>query len=92
MSPLLVTALDVAMGLFAVAMALCAWRLLRGPAAVDRIVALDTLYMAGCGLLVLAGLRLGSALHGDAALVIALLGFGGTAAAALFLVRGTPIE
>ena len=37
--------IDIALGAFALAMALNLYRLLRGPGVVDRILALDTLYV-----------------------------------------------
>jgi multicomponent K+:H+ antiporter subunit F len=77
---------------FGLAMALCLTRLLRGPAAVDRVLALDTLYVLAMALLVLLGIRLDDLVYFEAALVIALLGFVGTVAAARYLLRGDVIE
>ncbi len=74
------------------AMACCAYRLLRGPRAQDRVVALDALYVSGMLLLVTFGIRTGSQLYFEAALVIALLGFVATAALAKFIMRGEVIE
>lgn len=65
-------------GAFALAMACCAWRLLRGPDPADRIVALDTLYVNALALLVLLGLVRGSPLLFEVALGIGLFGFVGT--------------
>ena len=67
-------------------------RLLRGPHAPDRILALDTLYINAIALLVLFGIRLASPLYFEAALLIALMGFVGTVALAKFLLRGDIIE
>jgi multicomponent K+:H+ antiporter subunit F len=72
---------------------LCAcWRAMRGPRAQDRVVGLDTLYINGMLLLLTFGIRSGTVLYFEAALVIALLGFVGTAALAKFLMRGEVIE
>ncbi|WP_431280688.1 K+/H+ antiporter subunit F [Humitalea sp. 24SJ18S-53] len=72
---------------------LCAtWRVLRGPRAQDRVVGLDTLYMNGMLMLVTFGIRAGTSVYFEAALVIALLGFVSTAALAKFLMRGEVIE
>ena len=71
---------------------LCAWRLLRGPEATDRVLALDTMYVNIVALVVLLGLRQGTQLYFEAALLIALLGFVATVALARYLVRGDVIE
>lgn len=85
-------ALAVAFALVAAAAALSFLRLLRGPDATDRILALDTLYINAIALLVLLGIHLASPLHFEAALLIALMGFVGTVALAKFLLRGDIIE
>lgn len=76
----------------AVAMLLNLWRLLRGPGATDRILALDTLYINAIGLLVLLGIRQGTVLYFEAALLIAMMGFVGTVALSKHLMRGDVIE
>ena len=81
-------------GLLAVgaALLLCAWRLLRGPELPDRVLALDTMYVNIVALVVLLGLRQGTQLFFEAALLIALLGFVATVALARYLMRGDVIE
>ena len=74
------------------AMACAAYRMLRGPRAQDRVLGLDTLYVNATMLLLTFGMRTGSTLYFESALVIALLGFVGTAALAKFLMRGEVIE
>ncbi len=86
------TAILVALGLIGLAMALAFWRLLRGPDVVDRVVAIDTLYINACALLLAYGMLGTTDLHFEAALVIAMLGFLSTAAFAKFLLRGDIIE
>lgn len=76
----------------AIAMALCGWMLLRGPAAVDRILAMDTLYICFVALAVLMGIRLDTAHLLEAATLIALLGFVSTVALARYVSRGDVIE
>ena len=71
---------------------LCAWRLLRGPEATDRALALDTMYVNLVALVVLLGMRHGTELYFEAALLVAMLGFIGTVALAKFIVRGDIIE
>ncbi len=74
------------------AMACAAFRLIRGPRAQDRILGLDTFYVNGMLLLLVFGIRTGSLLYFEMALVIALLGFVSTVALAKFLMRGEVIE
>ena len=85
-------ALDFAIACVAVALVLTAWRLLAGPEATDRVLALDTLYVNTVALVLLLGLRLRSDLLFEAALVIAMLGFIATVALARFLARGDVVE
>ena len=84
--------LTVAFAAVVVAMLLNMWRLLRGPGATDRILALDTLYINAIGLLVLLGIRQGTVLYFEAALLIAMMGFVGTVALSKHLMRGDVIE
>lgn len=85
-------ALYFASAALALALALTAWRLLAGPDAPDRVLALDTLYINAVALVVVLGLRFGSDLLFEAALVIAMLGFVATAALARFIARGDVME
>ncbi len=85
-------ALDFAMAAVALAMALCAWRLLRGPSLPDRILALDTLSINAVALVVLLGIRWQTAMLFEAALIIAMLGFVSTVALARFVCRGDVLE
>lgn len=90
------TILTVALGLsqlcLCIAMLLAALRLLRGPRAQDRVLSLDALYVTGMLLLVVTGMRLGSAYLFEGALVIGVLGFVSSVALAKFLLRGEVIE
>ena len=67
-------------------------RMMRGPRAQDRVLALDALGVDGMLLLLTIGIRTGSMLYVEAGLIIALLGFASTAAFARFLLRGEVIE
>jgi multicomponent K+:H+ antiporter subunit F len=78
--------------LLAAAMACAVLRVVRGPRAQDRILALDTLYVNAAMLVLVFGIRTGSTHYFEAALLIALLGFVATAALAKFLMRGEVIE
>lgn len=81
-----------ALGCVVLAMILCTLRLLIGPSAQDRVLALDTLWMCAMLLAIMLGIRAGSQIHFEAALIIALLGFVSTIALAKFLMRGEVIE
>lgn len=82
----------VAQILLVTAMGCAAWRVLRGPRAQDRVLALDTLYVNAAMLMLVFGIRSGSTHYFEAALLIALLGFVATAALSKFLMRGEVIE
>jgi len=84
--------LTIAQILLALAMACAVTRLIRGPRAQDRILGLDTFYVNAMLLLVTVGIRSGTTLYFEAALIIGLLGFVGTVALAKFLMRGEVIE
>ena len=85
-------ALVLAQVLIALAMVFAVYRALRGPRAQDRVLALDTLYVNALIVTVIHGMRTGSTLYFEAALVIAMLGFVATVALAKFLLRGEVIE
>ena len=85
-------ALVVAQVLLAIAMVCAAARLVIGPRAQDRVLALDTLYVDALLLILVFGMREASELYFEIALVIAMLGFVSTAALAKFLLRGEVIE
>lgn len=88
----LALAITAAQVLLGIAMACAAFRILRGPRAQDRVLALDALYLAGMLLLLTYGIQTGRTLFFEAALIIAVLGFAGTVALAKFLMRGEVIE
>jgi multicomponent K+:H+ antiporter subunit F len=92
MSWILATALLFAQGCLVLAMLLALVRLLRGPAAQDRVMALDSLYTSAMLLMLVLGLTYRSSTYFEGALLIALFGFIGSAAMAKFLLRGEVIE
>jgi multicomponent K+:H+ antiporter subunit F len=89
---MLTLAIEIGFVLIGLAMALNLWRLIRGPDATDRVLALDTLTINAIALLVLFGIRAGSSAYFEAALILAAMGFVGTAALCKFLLRGDIIE
>ncbi len=74
------------------AMLFCTVRLLIGPTAHDRVLALDTLWMCAMLLSLMMGISFGSLIYFEAAMLIALLGFVSTIALTKFLMRGEIIE
>jgi multicomponent K+:H+ antiporter subunit F len=92
MSALLNFAMLYLIGCCMLAFVLTALRLLRGPSAHDRVLALDTLWMCGMLLALAFGIRFGSQIYFEAAMLIALVGFVSTVALAKFLMRGEIIE
>ena len=79
------TTLVVCMHVVGLAMLLATWRLLRGPSVPDRILALDTLSVTAIAELMLFGMYLNSPIYFEAALVIAMLGFGSTVVLSKFV-------
>ncbi|RZJ18099.1 MAG: K+/H+ antiporter subunit F [Brevundimonas sp.] len=84
--------LTTALVLLGLALVCAAFRIIRGPRAQDRILGMDTLYLNGMLIAVVFGIRSGSDLYFEAALVIGMLGFAATVALAKFLMRGEVIE
>jgi multisubunit Na+/H+ antiporter MnhF subunit len=71
---------------------LSAYRVLRGPSIPDRVVALDNISTNLVAAIVVFSIHSQSALYIDVALVIAILSFLATVAAAKYLLRGTVID
>ncbi|MDQ8027840.1 MAG: K+/H+ antiporter subunit F [Brevundimonas sp.] len=84
--------LTAALLLLGLAMIFATFRIIRGPRAQDRVLAMDTLYLNGMLVAVVFGVRTGSDLYFEAALIIGMLGFAATVALAKFLMRGEVIE
>jgi multicomponent K+:H+ antiporter subunit F len=82
----------IAQVFLALAMACALVRLLLGPRAQDRVLALDTLYVNAMLMVLTFGIREATSLYFEAALVIGVMGFVATAALAKFLLRGEIIE
>lgn len=89
---MLTHAIDLAFALLCASIVLTCVRLLRGPDLLDRVLALDTLYVNSAAMLVLYGIDLGTDRYYEAALLIAMLGFVTTVVFAKFLTRGDVIE
>ena len=85
-------AIAVSMYVVGLAMLLALYRLLKGPAVPDRILALDTLFVAAIAQLMLFGMHLGTAVYFEAALIIAMLGFVGTVVLSKYVMRRDIVE
>lgn len=90
MSDALLNTIHALAALLLVAAALAAgMRIVRGPGAADRVIALDMLSLLGVAAAGLAARVSGAAAFVDIALGVALVGFLATVAFAGFIVRGT---
>jgi multicomponent Na+:H+ antiporter subunit F len=75
-------------GLIGAGILLCLLRMLKGPTAADRAMALDTVTTVSTALIVVLAYFFGRHIYLDVALVYALLMFIGSVAIARFLERG----
>jgi len=91
-TPMISVALIFAFACFGLGLLLNLWRVLTGPAASDRILALDTMVINAIALLILLGIRQGSAIYFEVSMLFALVGFVSTVAYCRFLLRGDVIE
>ena len=89
---LLSLAITATLLMYAAAMALALVRLLRGPSAQDRVLALDFTYVLGMLLMLVLAIRYDSQMYFEGALLMVLFGFVGSMALAKFLLRGEVIE
>lgn len=92
MSPILSSAISITLALYAVAMAIGTLRVVRGPSAQDRVLALDFLYVVGMLVMLVLAIRYDSEMVFEGALLMVLFGFVGSLALAKFLLRGEVIE
>jgi multicomponent K+:H+ antiporter subunit F len=92
MSTLLANAITATLLLYAVAMGLGVMRLMRGPSAQDRVLALDFLYVVAMLVMLVLAIRYDSSMYFEAALLMVLFGFVSSIAMAKFLLRGEVIE
>ncbi|SFH07984.1 multisubunit potassium/proton antiporter, PhaF subunit (TC 2.A.63.1.1) [Palleronia marisminoris] len=82
----------IAFGSLSLAQLLAMIRLVIGPCAGDRILALDTMTVNAIALIVLLGMAGETRLYLEGALIFAMLGFVATVAYARFVLRGDIIE
>ena len=70
----------------------CVIRLIKGPSAQDRVLALDTLWICAMLFALVLGIQFSNLVYFEIAMLIALTGFISTIALAKFLMRGEIIE
>ena len=85
-------ALMICLGALTVSMLLCLIRLITGPSIVDRLLALDTLFLNATCLIVILGIYWSSTFLFEEALLVAMLGFVSTAALARYFTTGHVID
>lgn len=88
----LLWSVSIAQAMLAAAMGCNTYRLIRGPRAQDRVLCLDAMYVNAMLLVLTIGIRTGSSIYFEAALIISILGFVSSIALAKFLMRGEVIE
>jgi multicomponent K+:H+ antiporter subunit F len=89
---MLSVSVTIVAAMLCIALILNLWRLLIGPHIVDRILALDTMYINSIALILLYGIYNRTPLYFEAALLIAMLGFVSSVAFGKYLLRGDIIE
>ena len=84
--------LKISIALVVIAALLNVYRLVVGPDAPDRVLAIDTLAINAIALIILLGITLNTRMYIESALLIAVMGFVSTVAMAKYLKRGSVIE
>lgn len=92
MSSPLSLAIIFALGCYALASLLVLVRLIRGPRAQDRVLALDLLYFHGLLVMLVLNIRNARDTYFEGALLIAAFSFVSSSAMAKFILRGEVIE
>lgn len=81
-----------AMMLISIALLMNFYRMAIGPRTMDRVMALDTMYINTIAMIVLLGIHLDTTLYFEAALLIAMMGFVSTVALSKYFLRGDIME
>ena len=89
---MMTTALYITIAMVMLAALLNVYRLIKGPDAPDRVLALDTLYINAIAMIILLGVTINSRMYLESGLLIAVMGFVSTVAMAKYLKRGSVIE
>ncbi|EZQ12355.1 MULTISPECIES: monovalent cation/H+ antiporter subunit F [unclassified Acinetobacter] len=89
---ILLYALGISLIGITISMLLCLMRLVIGPSMVDRLLALDTLFLNATCLVVVLGIFWASTSLFEGALLVAMLGFVSTAALARYFTTGHVVD
>lgn len=92
MTTILPYALGISLLAITLSMLMCLYRLVIGPSIVDRLLALDTLFLNATGLVIVLGIYWTSTSLFEGALLVAMLGFVSTAALACYFTTGHVID
>jgi len=85
-------ALAISLVAITISMFLCLTRMIIGPSVVDRLLALDTLFLNATCLIVVLGIYWASSNVFEGALLVAMLGFVSTVALARYFTTGHVID
>ncbi|AVZ86630.1 monovalent cation/H+ antiporter subunit F [Acinetobacter sp. WCHA45] len=85
-------ALAISLVAITISMFLCLTRMIIGPSVVDRLLALDTLFLNATCLIVVLGIYWASTNVFEGALLVAMLGFVSTVALARYFTTGHVID
>ena len=85
-------ALGICMVAITLSMFMCLYRLIIGPSIVDRLLALDTLFLNATCLIVILGIYWSLTTMFEAALLVAMLGFISTVALARYFTTGHVVD
>ncbi|MBP9786332.1 MAG: monovalent cation/H+ antiporter subunit F [Acinetobacter sp.] len=85
-------ALGISLIAITISMFLCLIRMIIGPSVVDRLLALDTLFLNATCLIVVLGIYWASTNVFEGALLVAMLGFVSTVALARYFTTGHVID
>lgn len=84
--------LGICLIMMCISMFLCLVRLVFGPSIVDRLLALDTLFLNATGLVIILGIYWTTTQLFEGALLVAMLGFVSTVALARYFTTGHVID
>lgn len=82
----------IALIIVGISMLLCLYRLVMGPSVIDRLLALDTLFLNAVCMIIVLSIYWANHLLFESALLIAMLGFISTAALARYFTTGHVID
>ncbi|MDO7469004.1 monovalent cation/H+ antiporter subunit F [Acinetobacter baumannii] len=85
-------ALGISLIAITISMLLCLFRMVMGPSIVDRLLALDTLFLNATCIIIVLGIYWTTTSLFEGALLVAMLGFVSTAALARYFTTGHVID